>query len=111
MLPLLLTRVNEGQLTLRELVSLTAEKPSEIFRLKARGRLEEGYFADVVVVDMHRKDIIDASKFYSKAKFSPFDGWKIKGKPVKTFVNGELVVDEGEIVAKPGTGRIVFACS
>lgn len=107
-LPLLLTKVNEGKLSLQEMVHLTAEKPAEIFRLKNRGRLEEGCFADVVVVDMSKEDVIDASKFHSKAKFSPFDGWKVKGKPTKTFVNGELVMEEGEIIAKPGTGKIVF---
>lgn len=108
-LPLLLTRVNEGKFSLREMVRLTAEKPAEIFRLKNRGRLEEGCFADVVVVDMHREHAIDAAKFHSKAKFSPFEGWKVKGKPIKTFVNGKLVMDEGEIVAKVGAGEIVFA--
>ena len=50
---------------------------------------------------------IDASKFHSKAKYSPFDGWRVKGKPVKTFVNGQLVMDDGEIVAKQGTGQII----
>jgi len=108
-LPLLLTSVNEGKLSLREMIRLTAEKPAEIFRLKGRGRLEEESYADLVVVDMHKEHMIDASKFHSKAKFSPFDGWKVRGKPLKTFVNGELVMDEGEIVAKPGTGKVVFA--
>jgi dihydroorotase-like cyclic amidohydrolase len=56
---------------------------------------------------MHREHRIDASKFYSKAKYSPFDGWKLKGKPIKTFVNGQLAMEEGEIVAKPGTGQII----
>jgi len=60
-----------------------------------------------VVVDINRKYKIDSSSFYSKAKYSPFDGWSVKGKPTKTFVNGQLVMDEGEIVAKPGTSQIV----
>jgi dihydroorotase-like cyclic amidohydrolase len=55
---------------------------------------------------MKKRHKIDASRFYSKAKFSPFDGWPVKGKAVKTFVNGQLVMDEGEIVAKPGAGHI-----
>jgi dihydroorotase len=108
-LPLLLTSVNEGKLSLQEMIRLTAEKPAEIFRLKGRGRLEEESYADLVVVDMHKEHVIDASKFHSKAKFSPFDGWKVRGEPLKTFVNGELVMDEGEIVAEPGTGKVVFA--
>jgi dihydroorotase len=106
-LPLLLTQVNEGRLTLADLVRLTSEKPATIFNLRNRGGLEEGNWADIVVVDINRKYKIDSSNFYSKAKYSPFDGWSVKGKPVKTFVNGQLVMDEGEIVAKPGTGQIV----
>jgi len=106
-LPLMLTQVNKGRLTITELVRLTSKKPAEIFHLEGRGALSKGCCADLVVVDVKREHKIDSSKFHSKAKFSPFDGWKVKGKPVKTFVNGRLVMDEGEIVAKPGTGKIM----
>jgi len=106
-LPLLLTQVNKGRLTLADLVRLTSEKPAQIFNLRDRGCLDEGNRADITVVDINREYRIDSSRFYSKAKYSPFDGWKVKGKPIKTFVNGRLVMDEGEIVAKPGTGQIV----
>ncbi len=106
-LPLLLTQVNKGIMTITDLVQLTSKRPAEIFHLKNRGTLSEGCCADLVVVDIKREHKIDSSKFYSKAKFSPFDGWTVKGKPVKTFVNGRLVMDRGEIVAKPGTGQII----
>ena len=106
-LPLLLTSVRLGRLSLTDVVRLMAKKPAEIFGLRGRGSLKEGNLADLTVVDLYKKYKIDASTFYSKAKYSPFDGWQVEGKPVKTFVNGELVMDEGEIVAKLGTGRIV----
>jgi dihydroorotase (multifunctional complex type) len=107
MLSLMLNEVNRGRLAVNELVRLMSEKPAEIFHLNDRGSLREGCIADVVVVDINREFIIDASRFHSKAKFSPFDGSKVKGKPVKTFVNGQLVMDEGEIVGKPVMGRII----
>lgn len=107
MLPLLLTQVNKGRLTIADLVRVASEKPAEIFDLENRGSVNEGYCADLVVVDMKKEYKVDASNFYSKAKYSPFNGWKVKGKPVRTFVNGKLVMHEGEIVAKPGTGQIV----
>jgi dihydroorotase (multifunctional complex type) len=106
-LSLLLTEMNEGRLSLGELVRLTTEEPAKIFRLSHRGFLEEGNWADLVVVDMKREYVIDSSGFLSKARFSPFDGMGIKGKAVKTFVNGVLVMDEGEIVAAPGAGEVV----
>jgi dihydroorotase (multifunctional complex type) len=106
-LSLMLTQVRKGRLAIADLVRLTSEKPAEIFNLRNRGCLEEGNWADIVVVDINRKYKIDASNFYSKAKYSPFDGWNVRGKPVKTFVNGQLVMEEGEIVAKPGASQIV----
>jgi len=107
MLPLMLTMVNKGQISLSTLVKVLSENPSRIFGLKGRGQIAEGFYADLVVVDLKREWTIDPTEFYSKAKFSPFDGWRVKGKPLKTFVNGVLVMDEGEIVAKPGCGKII----
>ena len=104
-LPLLLTQVNEGRLTMPNLIRATSKRPAEIFHLRDRGSLAEGCWADFVVVDMKREYRIDSSKFYSKAKYSPFDGWRVRGKPTKTFVNGQLIMDDGEIVAKPGAGQ------
>ncbi len=106
-LPLLLTQVSQGRLVLSDLIKLTAKVPARIFHLKKRGYLAEGNWADLVVVDMKRECNIDSSLFVSKAKYSPFDGFHIKGMPIKTFVNGNLIMDSGEIVAKPGTGLVV----
>ena len=106
-LPLMLTMVRKNRLSLAHVVQLLAEKPAEIFNLRDRGCLEQGRKADLVVVDFNRKFRIDASKFHSKAKYSPFDGWEVQGMPVKTFVNGLLVMDEQEIVAKAGSGEII----
>jgi dihydroorotase len=106
-LPLLLTEVKSGRLSIADIVRLMSERPAEIFRLKGKGHLKEGNNADLVVVDLDGKCRIDASKFHSKAKYSPFDGWNVEGKPVKTFVNGRLVMDEGEIVAEAGSGGII----
>jgi dihydroorotase (multifunctional complex type) len=107
LLPLLLTQVNRGRLTISDLVRVTSEKPAEIFGLLNRGRIERGYCADLTVVDLDQEEKIVASNFYSKAKYSPFDGWTVTGRPVKTFVSGRLVMDDGEIVAEPGTGQVI----
>ena len=106
-LPLLLTEVKKGRLSIGDVVRLMAEKPTEIFNLKGRGCLKKGNCADITIVDLKRKYRIDASKFQSKAKYSPFDGWVVQGKPVKTFVNGRLIMDEGEIIANAGSGNII----
>ena len=106
-LPLMLTMVKRNRLTIDMLVRLLAENPAEIFKLKDRGRLEQGMKADVVAVDLKEKFKVDAAKFHSKTKYSPYDGWEVQGKPIKTFVNGHLVMDEQEIVAKAGSGNVI----
>ena len=106
-LSLLLTQVNYGRLSLSDLIKYSSENPAKIFHLKKRGCLKEGNWADLVIVDMKRNIVIDSSNFLSKAKYSPFDRIQVKGRPIKTFVNGKLVMDEGEIIAKSGTGKIV----
>lgn len=106
LLPLMLNEVNHGRLTINQLIRLVVEKPAEIFHLKNRGSINVGSTADLAVIDLKQEYKIDASKFYSKAKFSPFDGCEVNGKVLKTFVNGHLIMDEGEIVAKP-IGRII----
>jgi dihydroorotase (multifunctional complex type) len=106
-LPLILTLVKKNRLSLAQAVQLLAEKPAEIYGLNDRGRLEQGKNADLTVVDFNSKFKIEASKFKSKAKYSPYDGWDVQGKPVKAIINGLLVFDEGEIVAKAGSGSIV----
>jgi dihydroorotase len=106
-LPLLLTEVKRGRLSIGDIVRLMAEKPAEIYGLKGRGTLKMGNYADLTVVDLSRKYKIDASRFKSKAKYSPFDGWSVEGKPVKTFVNGRLVFDDSDIVAKAESGEVI----
>jgi len=105
-LPLLLTQVKRGRISIGDVARLMSEKPAEIFNLNGKGFLREGNDADLTVVDLSKKFRIDSSNFQSKAKFSPFDGWEVEGKPAKTFVGGQLIMDEGEIIAKPGSGRV-----
>ena len=107
MLPLLLTQVNKRRLTIKRLVQLTCENPARIYRLTDRGSLRKGSVADITIIDMKKEHRIDASGFYSKAKISPFDGWKTKGIPVKTFVNGQLVMDNGTILSGLRAGRVI----
>jgi dihydroorotase-like cyclic amidohydrolase len=87
--------------------TLLAEKPAAIYNLKDRGSLEKGKNADLTIVDFNAKFRIDASKFKSKAKFSPYHGWEVHGKVSKTIVSGNIVFDDGQIVAKAGSGSIV----
>lgn len=105
-LPLLLTEVNNGKITLERLVELGAENPARIFGLFPRkGTIQAGSDADLVVVDMEREKVITQEEQFSRAGYTPYEGRKVKGLPVMTFVRGEVVMREGEILVEPGYGR------
>ncbi len=106
-LPLMLTEFNRRLLSLADLARLLAEAPARTFGLEGKGKIEEGGDADLTIIDLDREGRIDPSRFHSKAKFSPFEGWHTKGVAVKTIVGGKLVMDEGHIVAEEGSGRVL----
>jgi len=88
--PLLLNEVNKGNLSFEKLIEITSLNTSNIFKLKNRGKIREGYFADIVVVNMNKTWKIEAKKFKTKAKYSPYEGMTGKGDVFMTFVNGVL---------------------
>ncbi|MFH1327877.1 MAG: dihydroorotase family protein [Candidatus Bathyarchaeota archaeon] len=106
-LPLMLTRVVAGEFELDRLVSLLSEKPASVYNLESKGKICNGYDADLTLVNVKEAYKINPLTFYSKQKYSPFQDWNVKGKVLKTFVAGKLVFDDGEIVAKAGVGKII----
>jgi dihydroorotase len=89
--PLLYTHlVLKGELTLAELVAKLTSKPAELFGLPY-GRLAEGAIADLVAIDLETERVIAAESFASKGRNTPFGGWKCKGWPRLTIVDGAVV--------------------
>jgi dihydroorotase len=105
--PLMLTMFNRQQMTLSLLVKLLCQNPAKIFGLKSKAKLRKGADGDLVLVDLKKESRIDSSKFFSRAKFSPFDGFKTKGAVHQTIVGGRVVYREGEVVAKEGSGSVL----
>jgi dihydroorotase len=101
-LPLLLTKINEKKMSFTDLKRLLCKNPSKIFGIKSKGVIGKGMDADFVVVDMKREGIINPDNFKSKAKYSPFEGFKVKGMPVMTLVRGKVVMEEGEVFENRG---------
>ncbi len=89
-LSLLLNEVNKENFSLKKLTELTSGKSAEIFKLKNRGQIKEGFFADLTVIDLNKTWKINAKNFKTKAKYSPFENMTGKGDVVMTFVNGQL---------------------
>ena len=106
--PLMLDRVARGEITMSRLVEVACTAPARRFGLyPAKGVLKEGADADVVVIDMAKTATVDTARFKSKARYTAFEGWPMRGIPVMTFVNGKLVAKDGQIVGKPGDGKFV----
>jgi dihydroorotase (multifunctional complex type) len=108
MLPLLLTQINQGRMSLRRLVEATSETPARVFGFHDRkGALKVGFDADLILVDMNRKEIIKGDSLHSKIKWTPFEGRKVRGIPVMTIVRGEIVMEDGEIIGTAGHGSFL----
>lgn len=102
MLPLLLDAVNRQELSLEKLVQLCCSNPAKIFGIKERSNIAEGNFADLCLVDLNAEQEILNENQHSKCAWTPFHGWKVKGKVLKTFVNGNMVFDEGNFLEARG---------
>lgn len=107
-LPLMLTAVNQGEISLARVVEAYSETPARRLGLfPEKGSLRIGADADIVLVDMGKRWVIEDQDVVSKAGWSPYSGTECIGKPVMTFVRGQLAMKDGKIVAEPGAGRYV----
>jgi dihydroorotase len=107
-LPLMFTQVSRGKLSLRRLVEAAAKRPANIFHLTKKGAIEEGFDADIVLVNPKAKSTVDPNNFLSKAKYTPFKGFKCTGTVAYTIVNGILVAEDRKIVGPPA-GKVTRA--
>ncbi len=106
LLPIMLTHVAEGRLTLERLVDLTSHGPQRIFGLADKGRVAEGYDADLTLVDLNARRVIRHEDMASRCGWTPFDGFEAKGWPMATIIRGLAVMREGDVIA-PHSGEPV----
>jgi len=108
LVPIMLDHVNAGRLSLARFVDLASAGPARIFNIACKGRIAAGYDADFTVVDMKRSETIRNEDNASRAGWTPYDGVKVKGWPVGTFVRGRRVMWQGELVAASGGEPVRF---
>ncbi|MEK6943456.1 MAG: amidohydrolase family protein [Nanoarchaeota archaeon] len=97
LLPLMLDASNRNLITLPKIIELCCENPAKIFKIKNKGFLKEGYDADIVIVDLGKRQMVREEDLLTKCKWSPFSGKILKGWPVTTIVNGNIAYDDGKI--------------
>jgi dihydroorotase len=108
LMPVMLNHVNDGKLTLSQLVKLVCENPVKIFGIQNKGFIKEQYDADFTIIDMHKTIEIKNENIESKCGWSPFDGFKFKGTPVSTIIGGKIKMKDGKILGEPEGKPIVF---
>ncbi|MBE6503317.1 MAG: dihydroorotase [Methanobrevibacter sp.] len=92
--PLLLTEVNKGNISLELIPKILSENAAKVYNLKNKGRIDIGYDGDFTVIDLKQKGTFNMDEFKTKAEYSPFDGWNYCGKAVMTIVKGKIVMNE-----------------
>jgi dihydroorotase len=110
-MPLMLTQVNAGRMTISDYVRMSAYNPARIWGLyPLKGALLPGSDADIAIVDLERDHVIRDAETQSRSKASPWDGTKVKGLPIHTIVRGRFVMKDRKLVsATKGWGRSVHA--
>jgi dihydropyrimidinase len=107
MLPMLFSEgVRTGRISLSRFVSLISTSPARLFGLFPRkGTIAVGSDADLIVLDPQRHRVIDGAAMQSRAGYSAYDGWDVYGWPRFTISRGDVVLEDGEVVAPAGRGR------
>ena len=107
-LALMINAYNEGKISLEMIQKLMCENPAKIMKIEKRGKLQEGYFADVIVVDIKKEWIVGIDDtIESKCGWTPYENWRLKGKNIMTIVNGEVVYENGKINENVKSGKEV----
>ena len=108
LMPVMLNHVNDGKLTLSQLVKLVCENPVKIFGIQNKGFIKEQYDADFTIIDMHKTIEIKNENIESKCGWSPFDGFKFKGTPVFSIIGGKIKMRYGKIIGEPSGLPLFF---
>lgn len=99
-LPLLLTAMNEGRITKEQIIEKCYTNPKKVFHLPNQPDT-------FVEVDEAEEWIIKNEDLFTQCGWSPFNGWKVKGRIKRVIIRGEKVFDDGKVLAKPGFGKIL----
>ncbi len=108
LVPVMLTHVNAGKLSLERFVDLTSAGPQRLFNLRRKGRLAVGYDADVTIVDLAARRTITKDWSKSRCGWTPFEGFEATGWPMATLVRGRFVMRDGALVGSPRAQPMQF---
>jgi dihydropyrimidinase len=100
--------VNKNRITVEQFVKVCSENVAKIFGIyPQKGALSPGSDADFIIVDPKREWAMSVESLKSSSDYCLFDGMNVKGKVIKTYVRGELIAEDGELVAKTPHGQYI----
>lgn len=97
LVPVMLTHVANGRLTLDRFIDLTSHGANRVFGIAGKGRMAEGYDADLTIVDLKAKHVLRHADMATRSGWTPFDGMECTGKAMATIVRGRVVMRDGEL--------------
>ena len=97
LVPVMLTHVANGRLTLDRFIDLTSHGANRVFGIAGKGRMAEGYDADLTIVDLKAKHILRHADMATRSAWTPFDGMECTGQAKATIVRGRVVMRDGEL--------------
>ena len=101
-------KVKEGKITIEKMVEKMSHAPAELFQVKDRGFIREGYFADLVLVNPSKTTAVTRDSILSLCKWSPFEGYVFSNEIESTFVNGNIVYAKNKIIEGVTGARLGF---
>jgi len=104
----LLTAVGKGKISIEKLVQKACHNPAILFEIEKRGYVKEGFYADLVLVDLNKKTLVTEESLLYQCKWSPFEGETFEAKIDSTWVNGSCVYDKGIVIEKKAGKRLTF---
>ena len=107
-LPAMLQKHKEGMISLEKIVEKMCHSPAKLFDIEKRGFVKEGYFADLVLVDLEASWKAEAKNNLYKCGWSPFDGFTFDATVTHTFVNGHLAYENGKFLGDSNARRLTF---
>ncbi len=104
----ILEKVKEGVISIEKAVEKMSHNPAKLFQIEKRGFIKEGYFADLVLIDTNKPQIVSKDNILYKCGWSPFEGTTFSSSITHTFVNGNLIYNQGVFNEKIKGKRITF---
>ena len=107
-LPAMLEYYHSGRISLEKIVEKMCHNPAKLFQVKKRGFIKEGYYADLVVLDLNDSWTVTKENIAYKCGWSPFEGNSFKSRITHTFVNGHLAYENGVFSEERNAMRLTF---